>query len=78
MECAGIFQRFCSAQLVDDLINMAPRVNALGVVRAHTGHVAGLLFSDENESYAQYLPVIRNLFDKYDLPTLVDRAGYGT
>ncbi|NMX03372.1 hypothetical protein [Mobiluncus mulieris] len=76
-ECAGIFQNFRPVQLVDELIKIAPKVGALGVVRAYTGHVAGLLFPEEVDSYTGHLPIIRNIFDRYGLVTLIDRAGYG-
>lgn len=76
-ECATIFQGFHPVQLVDELIVIAPKVNALGVVRAYTGHVTGLLFSDENDLHVECLSVIRGVFDKFGLPTLVDWAGYG-
>lgn len=76
-KCADIFQAFCPVQLVDELINIAQKVGALGVVRAYTGHIAGLLFPEEVDSHIEHLPIIRKIFDKYGLPTLIDRAGYG-
>lgn len=76
-QCASIFQKFMPVQLVDELINLAPKVNALGVIRAYTGHIAGLLYPGTDDLLLESLPTIRQTFSKYSLPTLVNRAGYG-
>lgn len=77
-QCASTFQEFMPVKLVDELIAAAPSLNALGVIRAYTGHVTGLLYPGNDDSHSESLPTIREIFSRYNLPTLVNRAGYGT
>lgn len=77
-ECSKIFQQFCQTPLVDTLMQAAEQLDSLGVVRAYTGQIAGLIYPAEGNSLDKHIPEIRNIFSSYNGPTLINRAGYGT
>ncbi|MCZ7570893.1 MAG: hypothetical protein M5U01_20265 [Ardenticatenaceae bacterium] len=70
---AASYQPVLPSALVTQALALAPAVRALGVVRAHSGSIAGLLFADEASAQAAWRRVAAALPDcAVDLTMLVD------
>lgn len=74
---AAAYQPILPSALVAQALALAPGVGALGVVRAHSGPIAGLLFADAGTARAAWPVVAAALPDcTVDLTTLVDGGVY--
>lgn len=74
--CAQIFQYYDHIPLVDGLLEASNRLNSLGVIRAYTGRVAGLLFPYGALTVRSDFTEIASVFRQFGTTPLVDRVGY--
>ena len=58
---AKAYQSVLPSALVEQALQFVPSIGALGVVRAHSGPIVGLLFADETDAHAAW-PVVAHTF----------------
>ncbi|MGB0385616.1 MAG: hypothetical protein ACPGWR_12415 [Ardenticatenaceae bacterium] len=63
---AKAYQPLLPSALVEQALQLAPTVGALGVVRAHSGPIVGLLFANQTDAQTAW-PIVKQIFPTCDM-----------
>lgn len=75
--CAALFQKYCHIPLVDALITATNDHESISVIRAYTGHIAGVLYDPTNVHMEAALTQIDRVFSEFNATPITNRVGYG-